>query len=251
MQYDAIEQPDPEIWLELDEAERVDLVIDYHRRIGVQLENPELHAVAHVVVENQVALGEATPAPETLERLMDEGLDRHEAVHAIGSILMEIVFDAAHKPDDGGDINANYYRGLALLTAADWRMKAAAANDASTHPLNEAEAIRLNRKLWGNPAAASVLEAEFNGVESKKKKSPKKRSATEVADRCIETVRATIENAITGLLRAHAPRAKFELLFEALGEILVDVQRQILEADDEARRRVCRRDQDSGSRSWR
>jgi hypothetical protein len=121
MQYDAIEQPDPEIWLELDETERVDLVIDYHHRIGVQLESLELHAMAHVVVENQAALGEATPVPETLERLMDEGLDRHEAVHAIGSILMEIVFDAVHKPDDGSDINANYYRELALLTAADWR----------------------------------------------------------------------------------------------------------------------------------
>ena len=121
MQYDAIEQPDPAIWLELDETERVDLVIDYHRRIGVQLETPELHATAHVVVENQVALGDATPVPETLDRLMDEGLDRHEAVHAIGSILMEIVFDAVRKPDDGSDINANYYRELALLTAADWR----------------------------------------------------------------------------------------------------------------------------------
>ncbi len=123
MQYDAIEQPDPEIWLELDETERVDLVIDYHRRIGVQLETPELHATAHVVVENQVALGDATPVPETLDRLMGEGLDRHEAVHAIGSILMEIVFDAVHKPDDGSDINANYYRELTLLTAADWRSK--------------------------------------------------------------------------------------------------------------------------------
>ena len=94
---------------------------DYHRRIGAQLETPELHAMAHVVVENQVALGDATPVPETLERLMDEGLDRHEAVHAIGSILMKIVFDAAHKPDDGSDMNANYYRELALLTAAGWR----------------------------------------------------------------------------------------------------------------------------------
>ena len=121
MQYDAIEQPDPAIWLELDETERVDLVMDYHRRIGVQLETPELHVMAHVVVENQVALGEVTPVPETLDRLMDEGLDRHEAVHAIGSILMEIVFDAVHKPDDGSDINANYYRKLTLLTAADWR----------------------------------------------------------------------------------------------------------------------------------
>jgi hypothetical protein len=96
MQYNAIEQPDPEIWLELDETERVDLVIDYHRRIGVQLETLELHAMAHVVVENQVALGGVTPVPETLDRLMDEGLDRHEAVHAIGSILMETVFDAVH-----------------------------------------------------------------------------------------------------------------------------------------------------------
>jgi hypothetical protein len=121
MQYNAIEQPDPEIWLELDETERVDLVIDYHRRIGVQLETLELHAMAHVVVENQVALGGVTPVPETLDRLIDEGLDRHEAVHAIGSILMETVFDAVHKPDDGGDINSDYYRELALLTAAGWR----------------------------------------------------------------------------------------------------------------------------------
>jgi hypothetical protein len=120
-QYDAIEQPDPEIWLELDERERVDMVIDYHRRIGVQLETPELHSMAHVVVENQVALGEATPVPETLDRLMDEGLDRHEAVHAIGSILMGIVLDAVDKPDDEGDINAKYNRELATLTAADWR----------------------------------------------------------------------------------------------------------------------------------
>jgi hypothetical protein len=121
MQYDAIEQPDPEIWLELDETERVDSVIDYHRRTGVPLETSELHAMAYVVVENQVALGEATPVPETLDRLMDEGLDRHEAVHAIGSILMRMVFEAVHKPDDGGDINAQYNRELATLTAADWR----------------------------------------------------------------------------------------------------------------------------------
>jgi hypothetical protein len=121
MQYDADEHPDPDTWLELDETERIDLVIDYHRRTGVQLENPEHHAIAHVVVENQVALGEATPVPETLNRLMDEGLDRHDAVHAIGSILMGIVFDAAHEQDDGGDVNAKYNQELAMLTAAGWR----------------------------------------------------------------------------------------------------------------------------------
>jgi hypothetical protein len=49
MQYDAIEQPDPAIWLEPDETERVELGIDYHRRIGVQLETPELHVMEAVL----------------------------------------------------------------------------------------------------------------------------------------------------------------------------------------------------------
>jgi alcohol dehydrogenase (cytochrome c) len=90
------------------------------RSAAVQLETPELHAMAHVVVENQVALAEATPVPETFDRLIDEGLDRHEAVHAIGGILIRILFDAVDKPDDGDDINARYNRELDLLTAADW-----------------------------------------------------------------------------------------------------------------------------------
>ena len=121
MQYDADEQPDPDVWLELEETERLDLVSDYHRRTGVQLETPELHAMAHVVVENQVALGQATSVPEALARLLNEGLDRHDAVHAIGSVLMRIVFDAVHERDDGSDINAKYRQELATLTAANWR----------------------------------------------------------------------------------------------------------------------------------
>ena len=104
MQYEANDQPHSATWLELDETERVDAVMDYHRR--------------HVVVENQVALGEATAVPATLNRLMHEGLDRHEAIHAVGSILMSIVFDVLQAPDAGG---ARYSRELATLTAAGWR----------------------------------------------------------------------------------------------------------------------------------
>jgi hypothetical protein len=121
MHYEANEQPDPEIWLELDETERIEQVIDYHRRTRVQLENFEAHAISHVVVENQIVFGEATPVPATLDRLIEEGLDRHEAIHAIGSILMRIVFDAVHEPNDSGDINAKYNRELATLTAKGWR----------------------------------------------------------------------------------------------------------------------------------
>jgi hypothetical protein len=121
MRYEANEQPYSEVWLELDESERIDAVRDYHRRTRVKLENPEVHAIAYVVVENQIVLGEATSVPATLDRLMDEGLDRHDAIHAIASILMRIVYNVAHETDDGSDINAKYGRELGKLTAAGWR----------------------------------------------------------------------------------------------------------------------------------
>ena len=123
MRYDTNERPHSATWLELDENERIDAVVDYHRRAGVKLEDLKLHAITHVVVENQVVLGEPTPVSATLNRLVDEGLDRHEAIHAIGSILMSIVFDVSQEPDVGGDINARYSRELATLTAASWRSR--------------------------------------------------------------------------------------------------------------------------------
>jgi len=55
MRYDANEQPHSETWLELDESERIDRVIDYHRRNGVKLESLELHAITHVVVKPNCA----------------------------------------------------------------------------------------------------------------------------------------------------------------------------------------------------
>jgi Domain of unknown function (DUF1841) len=121
MQYQANDQPHSATWLELDETERIDAVMDYHRRAKVVPENLKLHAMTHVVVENQVALGEATTVPATLNRLMNEGLDRHEAIHAIGNILMRIMLDAVRNDDGGGDINAKYSRELATLTAVGWR----------------------------------------------------------------------------------------------------------------------------------
>jgi len=124
MRYDANDRPHSATWLKLDETERVDAVMAYHRRIGAKLENPELHAITHVVVENQIALGEPTPVPDTLNRLVDEGLDRHEAIHAVGSVLMSIVFDVSYAPDVAGDINARYSQELVKLTAAGWRSQA-------------------------------------------------------------------------------------------------------------------------------
>ena len=52
---------------------------------------------------------------------MDEGLDRHDAVHAIGSVLASEVYDSLKAPADRTDPNAAYDSELRELTAASWR----------------------------------------------------------------------------------------------------------------------------------
>ena len=87
--YDPLIAPTPEEWLALTETERMRLAVDYHRRARVRLPNLRVHAVVHAIVEAQIAMGDETPAQRIAQRLMDEGLDRHEAIHAIGSVLMD------------------------------------------------------------------------------------------------------------------------------------------------------------------
>jgi hypothetical protein len=83
---------DPEVgtsgddWLAIDEAERIALVESYHRRRHIRVPQLTPHATIDVVVENQIALGEAVVI-DALARLRAEGLTRHDAVHAIGTVL--------------------------------------------------------------------------------------------------------------------------------------------------------------------
>ena len=118
--YDPERTPDPKEWLELDEGERMNLISSFHRSAGPKLPNPQLHAVFHVVVENQIAMGEEVPV-RTLRRLQDEGLDRHEAVHAIGSVLAEQIYSTLSGVTSGIDVNRRYARKLESLTAEKWR----------------------------------------------------------------------------------------------------------------------------------
>ena len=117
--YDPERSPEPSGWLGFDEAARINLVLKYHEDIEVELPNEKLHAVVHVVVENQAALGE-DPVPETLERLTRQGLDRHEAVHAVGAILADDIYNLLNTKDATWD-SRKYRRRLAKLTAKRWR----------------------------------------------------------------------------------------------------------------------------------
>ena len=81
--YDPDTPPPSADWLQTDEGARIEQVSSYHRRHKTPLPNDELHAVIHVVVENQLALGDAVVVV-TLARLKSEGLTRHDVLHAIG-----------------------------------------------------------------------------------------------------------------------------------------------------------------------
>ena len=108
-------------WLDTDEGRRIEQVSLYHRRMRIRLPNPQLHAVIHVIVENQLALGEPAVV-ETLARLQQDGLDRHDALHAIGSVLAADLYDLMQEGSHATDaVWRRYLERLQTLTAAAWR----------------------------------------------------------------------------------------------------------------------------------
>jgi hypothetical protein len=120
--YDPLVAPDPSIWLSLDESKRIELVDRYHTPVRAQIPRPVVHACIHVIVENQLA--EHVPEVEqTLARMLAEGLDRHEAIHAISYALAGHLNDLAAHWVTAADPNEPYYRALAQLQADQWRTR--------------------------------------------------------------------------------------------------------------------------------
>ena len=104
----------------MSEDAQIRIVREYHKSGAPELLKEELHAAFHVMVENQLASGES-PVVGTLDRLIDEGLDRHEALHAISSVLMEHMYDNVHRGSTGDNTKEMYYQDLAHLSAAEWK----------------------------------------------------------------------------------------------------------------------------------
>ena len=120
--YDALKNPNPQKWLGTDEATRIAAVKDYHTKNSIQLPNEEIHAVIHVTIENQIALKNETPVAEAMQRLMNEGLDRHDAIHAVGSVLGKFFYEVFK----GSDIESpnswknSYFKEVRELTKEKW-----------------------------------------------------------------------------------------------------------------------------------
>jgi hypothetical protein len=126
--YDAAQAPDPETWLAHGEDRRHLLVEAYHSRAGILLEDDIGHVALHVAVEDQIAEANQSTL-RAMERLMGGGLDRHDALHAVGSVLGEHLLNIIEKLAEGSTPSASeleashhaYYAALERLTADSWR----------------------------------------------------------------------------------------------------------------------------------
>jgi hypothetical protein len=118
--YDPEHAPNPEQWLALDEQVRVGLAEEHHRIARIKLPNLKAHAALHAIVENQLAQNFESVV-RAMTRLTAGGLSRHEAIHAIASVLAEHIyelFDSAANENNSASI---YNAAIERLTARSWR----------------------------------------------------------------------------------------------------------------------------------
>ena len=122
--YDPETAPNPEEWLKLDERERIQLAERCHRKARVKIPSVEAHAIFHAIVENQIAEGHA-PVARAMQRLAREGLSRHEALHAIGSLVADYIYDVMNTNDRSlaDTAQARYDAAVERITVKEWRRK--------------------------------------------------------------------------------------------------------------------------------
>jgi hypothetical protein len=120
--YNPENAPEPGSWLKLDEQERIVLVEAWHRAAHIKLPNVTAHAALHTVVENQIAMN-LEPVVRAMHRLTKEGLTRHDAVHAISSVVATHLFDILKEGqgDNADTSQARYFAAVERLTVTSWR----------------------------------------------------------------------------------------------------------------------------------
>ena len=120
--YDPEKAPDPQEWLSLDGHERVRLVTNYHLAARTKIRNMRAHAALHALVEERIAHGFG-PICRTIDRLQKEGLTRHEAIHAVASVLAHSDHELVNKTGmwSAGDAQRELNARIEGLSASTWK----------------------------------------------------------------------------------------------------------------------------------
>jgi len=119
-EYDALIEPEPEIWLKLSEDERILLIENYveNNETNIEKEALIIHSSIHMVVENQLAEN-LEPTKETYNRLIRQGLNRHETIHAIGTAVTNDIYNMLQNKTKFNE--KTYKNRLRKLTAKKWK----------------------------------------------------------------------------------------------------------------------------------
>lgn len=122
--YDPEIPPDPIEWLALDEGKRLLIIEGFHHAARVEIPSAKAHAVMHLIVESQIA-GGLESTTRAMRRLRAEGLSRHDALHAIGTVVSEHIFEAinANEPESAKSADIIYNAAVERLTAKEWRQR--------------------------------------------------------------------------------------------------------------------------------
>lgn len=119
--YDAHKAPTPTEWLKLSNEDRLQAVHDFHERAGLEEFNMQSHCACHVMVEDQLA-NNVPYVVEAFTRLNTAGLIRHEVVHAIGWVMVSILWEQSRgQHQSPGSFTAEYQKRLGELTVEMWR----------------------------------------------------------------------------------------------------------------------------------
>jgi len=130
MRYDPNIPPVASEWLALRETDRIAVCERYHRRVRPKPPRIKAHAVIHATIETQLAKG-IESVVVALNRLQADGLDRHESIHAIGTVLIERLSEVQLADGRYDDPVYWYYQALDRLTVDSWRSKFSPSRDAT------------------------------------------------------------------------------------------------------------------------
>ena len=125
--YNPDKKIDPKTWLALDEYEQQELIEEYvlTDEQGLGEVSPTLHAAAHSMVETQLAMGEKETV-DAYNRLIRQGLKRHDTLHALAAVIMEGVHQSVQEcmqdniSSEDADVTIRYKSRLRKLTAKKW-----------------------------------------------------------------------------------------------------------------------------------
>ncbi len=110
-------------WLNMSESERLQRVTQYHTVNRIKAGSVQAHAAFHVTVENQIAMGQDSTV-KAMARLQKDGLPRHEALHAIASVIAKQVYGVLRSPpgadDQSSDLQALLDSAIDALDAQAW-----------------------------------------------------------------------------------------------------------------------------------